>query len=489
MVRLSTLAKGEAEWEASTVLDNGERQRGPMNGFSSSSETAGGRLVEMEQAAKSFSPYLDQISMPNPQDWDQPGSAVTAWLGIHLAVSVVFVFGSMSYIRSVAAWQTFLLMLWLGCLSVFAVRVAVELAESTRLERRFDLSLFDGPKKYLGANARQGTVMTLTAICLLPADWTLRLVLLSTGAMILGARVAGLDAWAGKQRPAFFYIRAVFSVSGVAIAVTVATAILVLLALLAVSIDPLVGPEAMNESARLFGDQSFSRPGQAAGIFLVSGLVILPVLLVCETIAALDRYETRLNDLLAQTVLRTERSLNARGIHNQALSLVALLRMQVRDNPRIAPVVDELDERLRDLHFGFLASSEFVDLPTCIRQALEFSRRHGPPLAFTTDDGASQLEVIGPLADVIQAYAVCCIQNAAKAGATSSSLEFCRSGGLLIATFWDNGGGFNPIEAIASGGELARVQRLANEIGGGLDFTVDRSTTSVHLIVTLEGLS
>jgi signal transduction histidine kinase len=288
-------------------------------------------------------------------------------------------------------------------------------------------------------------------------------------ALTTGLRLAGLDAWAGRIREPWFYTRSVLSIGGLVAFVVLVAVSGVVFAAAAFLIDPFLRPA--EETVEVLLGSELSRAEQYRVLILGILVLTLPVLAVCETIAAVSRHEAELNDRLAGQERRLERDGIARDIHDGVIlsTLGQVRRLSVSEEQ--TKLIDGLDTRLRRFQVERLAARQDRSIRSCLRRPFHHANELGLSLRLDTDGDTLAFIVEAEVAMLIERLVMIQINNSAEAGAHLIEVGVATEAGAVRVVYCDDGGGFDPELVDRASGGLARLRFDMERLGGSLRFT------------------
>ncbi|MEM9616315.1 MAG: hypothetical protein AAGA59_25535, partial [Actinomycetota bacterium] len=294
--------------------------------------------------------------------WERPRASVATWILVHTFVVVVFVITVVvAGLVSSVVWAPVVLVVWALLGSGLILRLtwllwpssaptALRSCTSPRLpvEVKFGLFFFVWSAAFVAAQ-RLGLVAVVG--------------LVATGAITGGLRLAGLDALTGPVRRRWHYVSTLFSPLGL---VTVVSVVLLIVALFAAT-RPVVNAEfrTMEMIVEEWLAIDLDRDNRLA-IVLVWPAMSPVVVLVCEVVSAVNRYDHGQRRQLIELERRHERDRLAQELHDGAiLSGLGHLRRRTPD-PEQRRLISALELQLRGLQ-----SERHVDRgPRTIRSAL-----------------------------------------------------------------------------------------------------------------------
>ena len=195
--------------------------------------------------------WVDAVVTPPFGGWDLPRASVATWVTSHFAVVGIYAVVLVSGTPPPRVWSAVLVGVWLAGISGLCWRLLAHLVISRPLPA-------PAPGSRLRADLKLGLFVAGTYTSYLVTDQLGPFAVggfLSVLALTTGLRVAGLDAWAGRIRPPWFYVRSVFTAPAMgafALLVVAAGAVFIAAALLLdpwlreaqakVEIDPQLAP-------------------------------------------------------------------------------------------------------------------------------------------------------------------------------------------------------------------------------------------------------
>lgn len=430
-----------------------------------------------------LSDLVDAVVLPADPDLDLPPASVAAWVTNHFAVIVVYLMVLVGGARGEGWWWAAMVGVWLVGLSGLCARLVVRLLHPASAEA--PTGWFRGRGGGQGRGRGRGRVgvdvklglfaVTTYAAYLAAGQLGSHAVggFLAVLALTTGLRLAGLDAWAGRTRPPWFYLRALWSWSGLGAAAVVVGAAALVFGLAILTVHPwLAGPEATVEHLI---HSELSPTGQLRTISLGAAVLAFPVLMVCEAIAALNRHEVHLAQRLADHERRIERDGIARDIHDGViLSTLSEIRRLAADPGQIH-LIDGLEAELRRLQMERLPATGHRPLMVSLRRPLQQANRRGLAVSLDTNPAALTQVVDGAVGLLVERLVMLQVTNSADAGAGQARLKLRAGPEAVTVTYVDDGGGFDPALIDGAGGGLARVRVDIERWGGSLRFRQARS--------------
>ncbi len=423
---------------------------------------------------------LLETMITGPTDgWERPRASVATWVLAHTFVTVVFVISVVGAgMSSSVGWAAAVLVVWALVGSGLVARLSSLLWPTSGLTV---LRVLNGRR--LPAEIKFGLFFFVWSVAFIAAQ-RLGLValvaLVATGAITGGLRLAGLDALADHVRDRWYYVSSLFSPVGLITVVSLAVLVIVVFAATRSIIDPEF--RTMEATVEEWLGVDLDR-GNRLAILLVWPAMTPVVALVCEAVSAVNRYEHALRRQLVELERRHERDLLAQELHDGAiLSGLDDLRRRT-DDPDQRRVINALELHLRGLQVERQVERGPRSIRAALRHPLHGANLLGIDIDLRVDPGALDAEVPGSVALLVERLAMLQINNSAAAEASAAILVILHLPRELVATYIDDGGGFDPAVISAAGGGMARLQYDIEDVGGTLTFErQERGTASTaHL--------
>ena len=360
-----------------------------------------------------------------------------AWLTTHLAALVVYeatLVGSMS----AHPWRCLMLSVWLVGLSGLAIRTAGELRGSVdegggvvprtrlpsfRLGPSLKANLF-----LLNAPFAQAVVSPLGS----PA----RLGFLAVIALTIGARVAGLDAWAGIDRPPLHYLRSLFAWRSAIFLVQAVAITALVLWLMSRFVDPHL-PDDGGRATQLLGGR-LSRRTQFIEFTAGVSILAVPTIAECELISAIGRFHHAINARLAASERRSQRQEVAGVLHDRVLALAAQVRQRcVADDHR--SLAAALENELRLLQVEQTDRRTVRSAAACMERGLAMATAAGIEVHLESSNTTLDVPLAGDRAWVLERLALVHIGNSQTAGARNAYIRLTTDELGLEFTYYDDG--------------------------------------------------
>jgi signal transduction histidine kinase len=319
---------------------------------------------------------------------------------------------------------------------------------------------------------RLGTALAATAGVSLVVPVNSRAAFVTALVFMMGARLAGFDAWSGLLRSAGFYRRAALSWSGARVTV-------IWLVFLTVWFLVIWGWFVDGVLDRGLGVQRLvPRTTQLAQTIVVVA-VVPAVVGVCELISGIARHEAKVQSLLVETARARQSALTARRIHQRAASLIPVLRMSTGD--QLHDAIDELDVNLRQLLLEDRITAGDARFEDCLDRAVKRARLVNVDLV-TRVEGADPTDLVPQgCGSVLDEAIFELVANAAKAGAARITVTIAVTTDALRVDVTDDAGGFDVRNARGRGGGLSQLERDLADICGTLEIHSDRGFTLVRV--------
>lgn len=408
-----------------------------------------------------------RLAAPPWHRWPAPSGAAAAWTATHVAAMAVLV-AALATSSWAEPWRQAVAVLWVVGTSGLVTRVAARLAHPvpapppTVAAQRWVGRFPDG---------RSGAYIALsqaTWLVIQPLGRQTVAVFVTTLALTLGARAAGLDSWEGLDRPAGFYVRALFSVRGLVAGLVALVSTAVLFWSFAVVVDPVILPEATEQ---IWGVPSSRRAQYATFVFSVA-VLLPPVLVVCEAISAVGRYQRAVEDELAQEERANERLAQrddiGKRLHGEVASLTDALDRCTTADERRAVLVD-LQVTIRRLSTEFDDTNRRRSVGAVVGRAVDIGTRSRLAVGVRWATEGHAVDLAADRASLLERLLLVLVGNSVRAGGRSATLHVSVTATVDV-TYWDDAGGYDPDVALARGGGLADVAVRLERIGGSLAF-------------------
>jgi signal transduction histidine kinase len=401
---------------------------------------------------------------------DGPGLAVVTWVAAHLSALAIFVATLGMMVGTVSVTKVVWLAVWVVC-SASAVLMLV--APRARLRRTLPAAW---AARVVWAS---GTGYAITFF--IGSDLLIPLVALV--GVLSGTRLAALDASNGVQQEPGHYLRRTLSWGGL----LTFGALLVAWAVNALVWHVLLSPLLSDALPGLV------LPGPRQWVSLAVLVVVLApaILIVCELISGIARHEQRLHEAVRRTERLRERERMSQHLHDRALSLLTAARLYPADHPGHSRALDELEMSLRSLQFENELDSEHLTVDQCLRRARALADLAETGLTIAGSDEVLRSSIRRSTALLVDQFFHTLVSNSVGAAARSINATLsvrvdthpATDAGptTLCGSIRDDAGGFDPLEALAKGGGLARMRRSIEAAGGSFRIAPGGGTISFAL--------
>lgn len=419
---------------------------------------------------------MDRLASPPWYEWGEPGGAAVAWVVTHLTATTVFL-TVIACSQWSQPWRQSIAFDWAILNSGLVLRLAIGLFRGSRFFRGQDL--WERPHwvarpghKAAGYIAATQTALILVSPLGAPAVGAFG----ATAALTFGARAAGLDAWEKVHRPAGYYVRQIASWRGLRNAVFCVVCTGVTFWLLAVLVDPFGDPQPVEELLGI----DLSRGRQFVVLVVSVAAFTPPALAVCEAISAIARFQRDLEARLAAAERSRQREHIARILHDSALTITQEI-FRTSTDPDHRRLVAALEDSLRSLRAAHDAHRGPRPVRECLRDALHLANHFGIDLQLEATVADLNAPLPPDAAAALAHLALVLVGNSGNARATSAALRTEAVPRAIDVSYHDDGGGFDPDEAIRRRGGLHDVAEMVSELGGTIGFARQGGRTVTHV--------
>jgi len=285
--------------------------------------------------------------------------------------------------------------------------------------------------------------------------------------LVLGLRIAGLDAWRARSRPALSYAKAVVSVDGIGRIISALLIAAGVLAFMAFAIDPffLEGPDDT------IGDflGGVTRRQQFLELAVVFVVLPLPIAVVCEGISAASRYEQAMADELELETTRTERLRTRRDVgialHDDVETKLGQAE-ELSGDPQLIRLLWEVRQglRLRQIQLRDDVTTKTVG-QTLARPIRDANRSLSVDLSLVHDESVLDTPISAADSALLHRVAYVQLNNSSRAGRPTAELAAQLVGSSVVVGYTDYGR-FSIDDAFEIGGGLADLRTSLRRFGG-----------------------
>lgn len=424
---------------------------------------------------------IDRVAAPAFDLWGPPTAPVVAWVATHLAAMTVFIAAVIAGPTGVAGVAASAL--WVAGSSGLVLRLARHLAAMSA--GRGGLDAVPAGHRQLSPSTKAGAFLVVSHVAYLtlhPAGTGAVAAFAAALTVTTGVRVAGLDAWEGRERERLFYVRAVCSWRGLGTGCLAVVTAAALFWSMAAFVDPRVG--GFEDVPGWLGAGIDTRREQF--LWLVTGTLALlpPTLLVCEAIALAASYDRRLVALAAAQERRAERAEFAGALHDRALAIAQEVRRRCSDRDHELLAV-QLEYELRALQRSRQEDAAPADVRAALRRGAQLANELGLDLELDADARVLSHRLPPDVAVLLESLLLVHVGNSRRHRATTSRARISVDADHVRFEYVDDGGGFDPDAAFAAGGGLATIRNRIERLGGGLALHRGADGTVAHAGIPL----
>jgi hypothetical protein len=400
--------------------------------------------------------------VPEFHEWGPPNAPVVAWIAVHFTAVMVLLTTIALADPTAHFGETLIAMLWVAAISGLVMRVVRHIATQP-----IDHSM-ERAESPLSSDTKTGLFLVLTQltyIAMAQVGPEAIGAFFAVLAISVGVRIAGLEAWEGSPKHRFDYVRKVFSLRGFGV-----LAMVFLIAGLNFGVLYLV----TERFPALKADSGWLTPVNTSQFhqwreFVLNVLsLVLPTLALCEMVASIASFHSRLNERLAFQERRAERAEFAVALHDKAINLAGQIRRRAKD-PEHQRLARLLERELRELQLLNRTSSE-RSVEACLETALRFANEYGLHVTVNAEEDALRVLLEPSRASTVESLLLVHIGNSANHAAASATVVFTKLGDSLRFEYFDDAGGFDPEIALRKAGGLTTSRHALSKIGGSLDF-------------------